>query len=328
MAAGTDSHDRQLQRPVRACGCDDRTGRRAQALPRPVMRRRLRRCLANDTNRTSNGKGCSRVAVGAFPYRPERRYISEQNLMKLHHDWQLRGALACLLTALLTLPALAATLEGEAVYRERIMPPAGAILVVSLEDTARADAPATELATSRTRLAAGPPYRWRIDYDERVLNPMSRPVLRARIETPQGLWMTTDTVMSASTQAPVLQLRTVQAPVDRCAAAGTQAALNECAFQAFLTTSAAMSRQLRGIEAGLTAAQRSRWRRVQKAWLTYRTETCQFEASAVGDGSAGPMVQWQCTDRMTKQRTAELLRLAECPEGDIACPIRRSQKTP
>ena len=59
------------------------------------------------------------------------------------------------------------------------MPPAAAILVVSLKNTARADAPAIELATSRSRSAAGPPYRWRLDYDERTLGATSRPVLRA-----------------------------------------------------------------------------------------------------------------------------------------------------
>ena len=245
--------------------------------------------------------------------------------MIIRRAW--RSWLVCA-NLLAAVPALAVTLEGEVNYRERIMPPAAAILVVSLEDTARADASAIELATSRTRLAAGPPYRWRIDYDERVLGASSRPVLRARIETPQGLWMTTDTVVAASTPAPVLQLRLAKVPVDQCANASTQAALNDCAFEAFLATSAALSQQLRGIEEVLTSAQRPSWRRVQKAWLTFRTETCQFEASAVGVGSAKQMVQWQCTDRLTKQRAVELIRLTECPEGYMNCPLPRRRTTP
>lgn len=240
--------------------------------------------------------------------------------MRIYQGWWRWAALAFVLHAE---PVWAAVIEGEAVYRERMMPPAGAVLVVSVEDTARADAPASELAASRMRLAAGPPYRWRLDYDERLVESTSRLVLRARIEIPQGLWMTTDTVVTASTPTPVLQLRTVQAPAERCADAGTQAAMNDCAYQTFLEASAAMSRQLRAIEAGLTTAQRPLWRRAQKAWLTYRTETCQFEASAVGNGSARPMVQWQCSSRITKQRTAELSRVAACPEGNIGCPMQR-----
>ncbi|MES2830385.1 MAG: lysozyme inhibitor LprI family protein [Pseudomonadota bacterium] len=117
-------------------------------------------------------------------------------------------------------------------------------------------------------------------------------------------------------------------PADRCADAGTQAALNECAFQSFLETSAAMSQQLRSIETALTPARRQTWRQVQKAWLTFRTKTCQFEAGAVGQGSARQMVQWQCADRLTKQRIAELSRLAECSEGTIGCPVPTLRKTP
>ena len=241
---------------------------------------------------------------------------------------QRRWRWAALVWLMQAVPVGAASVEGEALYRERILPPAGAVLVVSLEDTARADAPATELATSRMRLAAGPPYHWQLEYDERLVHATSRTVLRARIETPQGLWMTTDTVVPASTPTPVLQLRAAQVDASPCASANTQVALNDCAYEGFLEASAGMAQQLRRIEAALTAAQRPHWRRVQKTWLTYRTETCQFEASAVGNGSAKPMVQWQCADRMTQQRTAELARAAACPEGDLACPIPRLQSAP
>ena len=235
---------------------------------------------------------------------------------------------ALLAFVLLATPVRAATLEGEVLYRERIMPPPGAVLSVTLEDTARADAPATELATVRTRLAGGPPYRWRLDYDDRLVDSTSRPVLRARIETPQGLWMTTDTVVTATTPAPVLQLRRVQTTADRCADAKEQPALNECAYQEFLEASAGMSRQLRDLESRLDPAQHSPWRRVQKTWLMFRTEACKFESSALIGGSARPMIQWQCTARMTRQRAVELERLAACREGDIACPAQRPGKAP
>jgi uncharacterized lipoprotein YbaY len=233
-------------------------------------------------------------------------------------------ALACSLQAL---PASAAFLEGEAVYRERIMPPPDAVLVVSLQDTARADVPATELGSVRVRLAGGPPYRWRLEYDERMTGAPARPVLRARVETPAGLWMTTDTVIPAFTPTPVLQLRSVVAAApDPCASASTQAALNECAHESFLAASAAMSPQLRQIESALTPSRRTAWRNVQKAWLTFRTQSCQFESKAVEGGSAAPMVQWQCAARMTRERTAALARLASCPEGDIACVPRNISK--
>ncbi len=235
---------------------------------------------------------------------------------------------ALLLCCLRVASASAASLEGEATYLERITPPAGAVLVVSLEDTARADAPSIELAASRMRLASGPPYRWRLAYDELLVDSKSRPVLRARIETPEGLWMTTDTVVPASTPTPVLQLRRVPAPPARCGDAVTQAALNECAYTEFLEASAAQSPLLKRIEAAQKPARRSAWRRQQKAWLTFRTDACQFESGALENGSARPMVEWQCAARMTRQRTAELTRLVDCREGDTACVVPGLRRSP
>ena len=246
---------------------------------------------------------------------------------QMHHRaasrWGRRLALVC---ALHVLPVHAAILEGEAVYRERIMPPPDAVLVVTLQDTARADAPAIELGSVRIRLNGGPPYRWRLEYDERATGEPARPVLRGRIETPAGLWMSTDTVMPAFTPAPVLQLRRVAAIPDPCASASTQAALNACAYESFLAASAEMGRQLQQIESALTPPKLTAWRNVQKTWLTFRTESCQFESSAAQGGSAGPMAQWQCAARMTRERTATLTRLASCSEGDIACSSRNILK--
>lgn len=232
-------------------------------------------------------------------------------------------ALAC---ASLVLPVHAAILEGEATYRERIMPPPDAVLVIVLQDTARADAPANELGSVRIGLNGGPPYRWRLEYDERATGEPARPVLRGRIETPAGLWMTTDTVLPAFIPAPVLQLRRVAAIPDPCASASTQAALNACAYESFLAASIEMGPQLKQIESALTPSRRTAWRNVQKTWLTFRTQSCQFESNAVQRGSAGFMVNWQCAARMTRERTAALARLTSCPEGDIACPTRNILK--
>ena len=153
--------------------------------------------------------------------------------------------------------ASAAFPQGEAIYRERIMPPPDAVLVVSLEGSVRPDAP------------------------------------------------------------------------DPCANAGTQAARGECSYEGFLKASAAMSGQLRQLEATLKPGQRTTWRRVQKAWLTYRTQACHFESSQLADGSARARVQWQCAARMTRERSAELARIANCREGDLGCPAKnRSGRAP
>lgn len=217
--------------------------------------------------------------------------------------------------------ATAASIDGEATYRERIAPPADAVLVVTLEDSARADAPATEIASARIRIVGGPPYRWRIEYDERLLGPQVRPALRARLETPQGLWMTTDTANPAFTEPRLLELRSVRAPAaSNCTvAAMTQTALADCAYEEFLEASAAMSAQLRRIELGLPPPRATAWRRLQKSWLTYRTEACSFESGASAGGTVQPMLQWRCAARLTRARAAELAQAANCREGDLTC---------
>ena len=162
-----------------------------------------------------------------------------------------------LMCALHVVPASAAFIKGEAVDRERMLPSANSMLVISLENTASASAP------------------------------------------------------------------------DPCASAGTQVALGECSYEGFLKASAAMSAQLRQLEAGLKPGQRTTWRRVQKAWLTYRTQACHFESSQLGTGSARAMVQWQCAARMTHARSAELARIVNCREGDLGCPAKnRSGRAP
>jgi hypothetical protein len=32
------------------------------------------------------------------------------------------------------------------------------------------------------------------------------------------------------------------------------------------------------------------------------------------------MLQWQCATRITRERTEDVERLANCAEGDLACP--------
>ena len=58
---------------------------------------------------------------------------------------------------------------------------------------------------------------------------------------------------------------------------------------------------------------------VQRAWLGYRTEACNFESSAAAGGSSQQMIRWQCTSRMTRERTAALASQAACREGDLSC---------
>jgi len=104
-----------------------------------------------------------------------------------------------------------------------------------------------------------------------------------------------------------------------CAAPLTQKDMNECAYEAFLDASADYARSYKTLGDGLSAAQKKQLLRMQKSWMAYRTQVCDFESSASQGGSVQAMVKWQCMARMTKQRTDELDKLSSCPQGDVSC---------
>lgn len=72
--------------------------------------------------------------------------------------------------------------RGTVTYRERVALPPQAVIEVTLEDVARADAPATIIGR-QTIVANGrqAPFAFEIPYDPATLSPMGRFVVRARI---------------------------------------------------------------------------------------------------------------------------------------------------
>jgi uncharacterized protein YecT (DUF1311 family) len=108
-----------------------------------------------------------------------------------------------------------------------------------------------------------------------------------------------------------------------CGNASTQAAMNQCAQQAFEAASAEYAGRYAALSALLPGDQRIRLRRMQAAWIAYRTAACRYEAGPSNGGSAQGLVYWQCAARLTQARAAELAALATCREGDIGCALRR-----
>lgn len=122
---------------------------------------------------------------------------------------------------------------------------------------------------------------------------------------------------------PLLLAGQVLAADPACDNATTQAAMNQCAQQAFEAASADYARRYAELAAQLPPDQRARLRRMQSAWLAYRTAACRYEAGPSNGGSAQGFVYWQCAARLTQARAAELAQLATCQEGDISCARRR-----
>lgn len=56
----------------------------------------------------------------------------------------------------------------------------------------------------------------------------------------------------------------------------------------------------------LDAEGEERLRAAQRAWITYRDLTCEMERMRYDGGSIAPMIEAQCTARLTEQRTRDL----------------------
>ncbi len=85
------------------------------------------------------------------------------------------------------------TLRGTVLYRERMMPPPGSVLVVVLEDVSRADAPAEVLARQEIPLQGGPPYAFTLPFEAGAIQDRRRYSVRARIQAGgRLLWTSTE----------------------------------------------------------------------------------------------------------------------------------------
>ncbi len=86
----------------------------------------------------------------------------------------------------MTLPVLPTlTVKGTVTYRDRSLIPLGALVTVRLQDTAKQDVAAVELAsTSITLIAANqtPPYPFELTHTPESLDPNAKLSISARIE--------------------------------------------------------------------------------------------------------------------------------------------------
>ncbi len=104
------------------------------------------------------------------------------------------------------------------------------------------------------------------------------------------------------------------APAQRRAAKGpcddpqSQVEMNTCAREKFKAADAELNRVYNRLVSllGDNEAQREKLKAAETAWLKYRDDNCEYEASFFDGGSMRPLILSSCFERMTKARTAEL----------------------
>lgn len=118
-------------------------------------------------------------------------------------------------------PAAADTqpaIHGQAIYRERIAAPPGALLTVQLIDNQRADTPEAVVAITQVHDAKGPPFAFALPYEAEKLRENGSYSLHASLrDADGGLWFATDTrapVVPGSGDPVELRMVRVSSPWD------------------------------------------------------------------------------------------------------------------
>ena len=99
------------------------------------------------------------------------------------------------------------TIVGSVWYRERMLLPPNAEILINLEDVARADAPSELIATTRFAPEGGQPWTFSLEYDPAKLHNKGRYVLRVRIEADGRLLFTSTEHIPAFDRPPGERLK-------------------------------------------------------------------------------------------------------------------------
>lgn len=92
-----------------------------------------------------------------------------------------------------------------------------------------------------------------------------------------------------------------------CSGQPTQIAINDCAHAGWQVSDTELNRLWKIVKPKADARGRGQaLLNEQRAWLKFRDATCEGERDDFAGGSIMPMIYWQCMDRMTIQRNAQL----------------------
>lgn len=102
-----------------------------------------------------------------------------------------------------------------------------------------------------------------------------------------------------------------------CAAATTQLEINRCAAEAYAAADADLNARWPAALAAMSGVgdgggdATSALRAAQRAWIAYRDLACEAEALPYQGGSIQPSIRLGCLTRLTRQRSDDLLAIAE-----------------
>ena len=118
----------------------------------------------------------------------------------------------------------------------------------------------------------------------------------------------------------VLLYISAHAVAANCTDPKSQLEMTTCAGQEYASQDQKLNAAYSRYRSRLSESQKNQLKEAQVAWIRYRDLACDFESSAVADGSAHRMVRYECLTEKTVARLREITKLMECKEGDLSCP--------
>lgn len=101
-------------------------------------------------------------------------------------------------------------------------------------------------------------------------------------------------------------LSAATARADDCGNATTQAAMTQCAIDAYTREDKLLNQTYKEVMAKLDPAHRKPLRQAQRDWIKYRDSHCKAEAASVQGGSLYGTVMNSCLAETTQARTKTL----------------------
>lgn len=92
----------------------------------------------------------------------------------------------------------------------------------------------------------------------------------------------------------------------KCKPDGNTLEMRKCADDQYAIADKKLNQTYQQLISQLSPQRKQRLIEAQRAWISFRDKTCQFESSQMLGGSAEPLLRTTCLTRVTQQRVQDL----------------------
>ncbi len=99
----------------------------------------------------------------------------------------------------------------------------------------------------------------------------------------------------------------------KCKPDGNTLEMRQCAADQYAIADQKLNQTYQQLIRQLSTQRKQRLIEAQRAWISFRDKTCEFESSQMLGGSAEPLLRTTCLTRVTQQRVQDLQNYLKMP---------------